>query len=86
MVKLLAITLSVLQLSLLSLITPTIAQDDSISEGLYDILALYGEYAAASYCSSNSDPNYGYSQLACVSGTCPTVQSAQSKITLQLNK
>jgi hypothetical protein len=84
--KLLAVTLSVLQLSLLSLVTPAIAQDDSISESLYDVLALYGEYAAASYCLSNYDSNYGYTQLACASDVCPTVQSAQSRISLQLKK
>jgi hypothetical protein len=86
MVKLLATTLSVLPLTLLSLVTPAFAQEDSITEAVFDILALYGEYAAASYCSSTFDSNYGYNQLACATDICPTVESAQSKIVLQLNK
>lgn len=84
--KLFSVTLSVLQLGLLSLVNPTVAQDTSISQPLYDIFALYGEYAAASYCASNIDPYYRYTQLECISDLCPSVTSAQSKITLQLNK
>jgi hypothetical protein len=78
--KMLTVTLSVL-----SLAASTVAQS-SISEGLYDIFSLYQEYASASYCASNIEPKYGYAQLSCMNGICPSVNSAQSKIMLQLNE
>jgi len=84
--KLLACTLSVLQLSALSTATPFITQDDPsselISEDLFQILSLYEQYSAAAYCAQNYDSKFRYNTLTCLSGNCPQVQGAN--ITLQL--
>jgi hypothetical protein len=97
MVKLLALTLSVLQLCARSLAAPldeavvsveVVQQADpsteAITQELFDTISLYGQYSAAAYCMGNFDAASGYTSLSCPSNNCPTVQSAQSNITLQL--
>lgn len=88
MVKLLALSLSVLQLSALSLAGPLIPQDDPASESitpeLFSILNLYQQYAAAAYCVQNFDSTYRQVRLACPSQNCPEVENSNTTITLQL--
>jgi hypothetical protein len=96
MVKLLAVTLSVLQLCARSLAAPVdelvglveLTQQDPatevITQELFDTISLYGQFSAAAYCMGNFDPASGYTSLSCPSNNCPQVQSAQSNITLQL--
>jgi hypothetical protein len=89
MVKLLTFTLSVLQLCFFSIAIPFNTQDDPstelISQDLFNIIALYGQYSAAAYCTQNYDPTYSFNTLACPSKNCQQVQSAKTNITLQLS-
>jgi Lipase 3 N-terminal region len=88
MVKLWIYTLSVLQLCALSTASPIVEQDDPatevVTQDLYNILSLYQQYAAAAYCVQNFDATYRQTELACPSGNCPDVESADTNITLQL--
>jgi len=54
----------------------------TVSATDFNVLALYEQYAAASYCPANY--NGSSAKLACSAGNCPQVQDANTKIILPI--
>jgi len=100
MITLLTYVLSALQLCGISLAAPELydsfstssynssssstASIEEVTQVLFDTISLYQQYAAAAYCLANFNPVYNYRKITCGSNNCPTVQSGNTNITLQL--